>query len=230
MYTIDIEKYGNRMRYLRDSIDDSWFEHIAPFLCSEEGDKLINMLIEEHKKYTVYPAKENRLRVFKRPINDIKVVILGQDPYHGPGQATGLAFGVSEETPIPPSLKNIIKEVKRTEGDGNFDKTLTKWEEQGVFLINTALTVRRSQANSHKNIWKSFINFVFSTLNYERSNLIYLLWGNNAKSYKKLIGNHNYILESPHPSPLAKGFVGNDHFSKTNKILIKDGKVPIQWI
>lgn len=209
---------------------ESWYEYLLPFLCSEEGDVIFEYLKEDNKRYNIFPESNKIFNAFKVPFKDVKVVILGQDPYYTKGVATGYAFGVNKDFRIAPSLHNIIKEVKRTEGDKEFDKTLKSWVDQGVLLINTAFTVREGQPNSHSKIWNSFINFVFSTLNYNKSNLVYLLWGNHAKGYKKLIDENNHILESSHPSPLAKGFVGNNHFKLTNEILSKNDKRKIKWI
>ena len=209
---------------------ESWHEHLIPYLCNEESNELFNKITLDKKTNNVYPKTINVFNVFEMPLTDIKVVILGQDPYYTKDVATGYAFGVKENANIAPSLRNIIKEVHRTEGKGEFDKTLKSWTDQGVFLLNTALTVREGEPNSHTKIWKPFINFVFSVLNYNRSNIIFLLWGGKAKAYSSLINENHITLESPHPSPLATGFIGNDHFNKTNKILIKNGKEPIKWI
>lgn len=171
----------------------------------------------------------------KTPFDEVKVVILGQDPYHGPGQAMGLCFSVPAGVPAPPSLVNIFQEIhtdlgisKPNHGD------LTKWAKQGVFLLNAGLTVQAHQANSHKNFgWQTFTDAVIKKLSDQREGLVFLLWGGFAKKKAALIdGTRHYILQSGHPSPLSanRGYwFGNKHFSKTNEFLKSRGKVPIDW-
>ncbi len=169
------------------------------------------------------------------PFDQVKVVILGQDPYHGPGQAHGLCFSVQDGVPKPPSLENIFKELKEDLGipvpvSGN----LQRWAEQGVFLLNAGLTVVRHQANSHKSIgWHTFTDAVISKLSSQREGIVFLLWGGFAKKKASLIdGLKHHVLTSGHPSPLSanKGYwFGNKHFSKTNEILERAGQSPIQW-
>lgn len=166
-------------------------------------------------------------------VEDVKVVILGQDPYHGPGQAMGLSFSVPKGIAIPPSLRNIYKELARdigftipTHGD------LTSWSKEGVFLLNAILTVEANQAGSHqKTNWQTFTDAVIRLLSEKRTGIAFLLWGNFAKSKRNLIDAEKHlILEAAHPSPLAReGFSGCGHFSKTNEYLIKQGKSPINW-
>ena len=162
----------------------------------------------------------------------MKVVIIGQDPYHEPNQAHGLAFSVKNNN-FPPSLVNIFKEIEsdlniKCKNDGN----LTRWAEQGVLLLNTTLTVRRGQANSHKDSgWQIFTKTLVEKLSARKDPIVFLLWGSNAISFKSMIAPWHYVLTAPHPSPLSayRGFFGCKHFSKTNKILESLGKTPINW-
>ena len=191
-------------------------------------------LKKEYFTQTIYPPMQDIFNCFKlTPFSKVKVVILGQDPYHNPGQAHGLCFSV-KNSPFPPSLKNIFKEIAdefntpiRTNGN------LTDWAEQGVLLLNTSLSVRQNQANSHSNCgWQAFTDEVIKILNDNPNPIVYLLWGGNARSKKKLITNKNHlILESAHPSPLSAyaGFFGNNHFKKCNEFLIKNNLEPIKW-
>jgi uracil-DNA glycosylase len=167
------------------------------------------------------------------PFNHVKVVILGQDPYHGPGQAMGLSFSVPKGIKLPASLKNIYKEIDADIGfqnPGHGD--LTSWADQGVLLLNAMLSVERGKAGSHRNIgWQLFTDAVIRKISEKKEGVIFLLWGNFAKSKKKLVNEFkHYVLESPHPSPLAGGgFFGNNHFSKTNELLLQQNKKPINW-
>ena len=168
------------------------------------------------------------------PYHAVKAVLLGQDPYHGPGQAHGLCFSVKEGIAPPPSLKNIFQEL---ESDLGFpppqNGTLTKWAQQGVLMLNTTLTVRRGQANSHKNLgWTTFTDAIIRKLNERETPIVFLLWGGNARSKKPLITNPNHlILETVHPSPLSAygGFFGCRHFSRCNEFLQAHGETPIDW-
>lgn len=183
---------------------------------------------------TTYPPGSLIFNAFNTtPFEEVKVVILGQDPYHGPGQAMGLSFSVPRNMKIPASLRNVYKELKTdvqvappSHGD------LSKWAKQGVFLLNAILTVRHKSPGSHKAIgWAQFTDSVIKTLSSQREGIVFLLWGNYAKSKKSLINElKHHVLESVHPSPLAgNAFLGNKHFSKTNQILIKEGHTPIDW-
>jgi len=185
---------------------------------------------------TIYPPGSLIFNAFdSTPFDKVKVVILGQDPYHGPNQAHGLCFSVQDGIPKPPSLANIFKELKEDLGleiptNGN----LQRWADQGVFLLNAALTVRKHQANAHKDIgWHTFTDAVIKKLSDEREGLVFLLWGGFAKKKAKLInGLKHHVLTSGHPSPLSanKGYwFGNKHFSKTNEILERQGSTPVQW-
>jgi len=197
--------------------------------------KLRKFLIKEYKTRTIYPHMNdifNALHYTDYP--DVKVVILGQDPYHGPNQAHGLSFSVKPGVQPPPSLMNIFKELK---DDLNCyipnNGYLKKWADEGVLLLNTVLTVRAGQANSHRNMgWENFTDRVISLLNEREDPIVFILWGNNAQEKMKLITNpRHYIIKSPHPSPFSasRGFFGSRPFSKTNNFLISIGKKPIDW-
>ena len=197
--------------------------------------KLRDFLKNEYNNYTVYPPMEEIFNAFKiTPLSKVKVVILGQDPYYNQGQAMGLSFSVKDGIKPPPSLVNIYREISNdlnqeiNISSGN----LTRWAEQGVFLLNTTLTVRDGEPLSHKGHgWEIFTDNVIRTLNENDSPKVFLLWGNNAKAKKNLITNKNHlILEAGHPSPLSvRYFYGCKHFSKTNDFLIKNGLKPIKW-
>jgi len=183
----------------------------------------------------IYPEQKNVFNALKyTPFADVKVVILGQDPYHGPRQAHGLCFSVQTGVPAPPSLQNIFKEINN---ELNIPIPnhgyLEKWAKQGVLLLNTVLTVRAGQAHSHANIgWETFTDKIITQLNEEREGLIFLLWGSHAQKKALLIDpTRHTILKSPHPSPLSahRGFLGNGHFAKTNELLSNMGKDPIDW-
>jgi uracil-DNA glycosylase len=209
-----------------------------PFLDSEFTKpyfkELSNFLKTAYETQTIYPPKTHVFSAFTTDLNNIKVIILGQDPYHGPGQAHGLAFSVRENVPPPPSLINIFKEIhdeldKPIPTSGN----LTHWADQGVLLLNNTLTVEAHKAGSHRNHgWEIFTEAVVKYLNETRPHLVFLLWGRDARSKKPLInGSKHLILESAHPSPLSAhaGFFGNGHFLKTNTFLISVGENPINW-
>lgn len=192
-------------------------------------------LAKEYKTKDIYPAKENIFRAFlTTSLADTKVVILGQDPYHGPGQAQGYSFSVPADFPLPPSLKNIYKEIGREYGlDVNRNGDLSDWASQGVLLLNTILTVERGKPLSHANIgWQQFTNEAIRWINKKEGPVVFLLWGAKAKEAMVHLDNPNHlILTSPHPSPFSfhRGFLGNDHFKQTNDFLIQHNKTPIQW-
>lgn len=184
----------------------------------------------------IYPEKQNIFNSFNTtPFDEVKVIILGQDPYHGAGQANGLSFSVNDGVKVPPSLRNIFKEIEEDLGievyknNGN----LMRWAKQGVFLLNTTLTVRQGEPNSHQNYgWKYFTANALSLLNRDDKPKVFLLWGNNAKKLKFIFTNPNHlVLESAHPSPLSasRGFFGCKHFSQTNKFLLNNGELEIDW-
>ena len=183
---------------------------------------------------TVYPPKVQVFSAFQTDLNGVKVVIIGQDPYHGPGQAHGLAFSVCDTVPVPPSLRNMFQEIHTDTGapipqSGN----LQRWADQGVLLLNNTLTVEAGQAGSHRNKgWETFTDTMIQVLNAEREHLVFLLWGRDARNKKMLIdASRHLILEAPHPSPLSAsyGFFGCRHFSKANGYLQAHGKDPIAW-
>ncbi len=192
-------------------------------------------LIHEYKNYTIYPSMYDIFNALKKvPYKDVKVVILGQDPYHGQGQAHGFSFSVQKGVKTPPSLLNIYKELHDDLGlyipnNGN----LIKWADQGVLLLNSTLTVRAHQANSHKDIgWSILTDNIIKLLNKREKPIVFLLWGKFAQSKENLITNKRHlIIKSAHPSPFAahRGFFGSKPFSKTNNFLIKNNMSPIDW-
>ncbi|WP_195945505.1 uracil-DNA glycosylase [Paraclostridium bifermentans] len=197
--------------------------------------KLREFLKEEYKNNIIYPDMHDIFNALKyTSYKDTKVLILGQDPYHGENQAHGLAFSVKPGVKTPPSLLNMYKELK-SEFECFIPNNgfLVPWTKQGILLLNTALTVRAHEANSHKGKgWETFTDHIIETLNLREDPVIFVLWGNNARSKKKLIDtNRHYIIESAHPSPLSasRGFFGSKPFSQVNDILIKLGKEPIDW-
>ncbi|GFP78548.1 uracil-DNA glycosylase [Clostridium fungisolvens] len=197
--------------------------------------KLRRFLVSEYEKKTIFPDKYDIFNALHyTSYSDVKVVILGQDPYHGPNQAHGLSFSVKPGVKIPPSLLNMYKELKDDLGcyipNNGY---LKKWADQGVLLLNTSLTVVASEANSHKSIgWEIFTDKIISLLNERKDPIVFILWGNNAISKEKLITNGwHHIIKSVHPSPLSasRGFFGSKPFSKTNRFLESIGKTPIDW-
>lgn len=197
--------------------------------------KLREFLKEEYKNNIIYPDMHDIFNALKyTSYKDTKVLILGQDPYHGENQAHGLAFSVKPGVKTPPSLLNMYKELN-SEFECFIPNNgfLVPWTKQGILLLNTALTVRAHEANSHKGKgWETFTDHIIDTLNLRQDPVIFVLWGNNARSKKKLIDtNRHYIIESAHPSPLSasRGFFGSKPFSQVNDILIKLGKEPIDW-
>lgn len=216
-------------------INQDWDKVLASEFSKPYFKTLWEQVEEEYAKGRVYPAKENIFNALKyTSYHDVKAVLLGQDPYHGEGQAHGLAFSVQPGTPFPPSLQNMFKELKQDLGLP-IPKTgcLTPWAEQGVLLLNTVLTVRESEPNSHKKLgWTTFTDAVISALNEREEPVIFLLWGANAKEKLPLIENsRHFVLSSAHPSPLSasRGFFGCQHFSKVNIILERLGKKAIDW-
>ena len=208
---------------LQEEFDKSYFKELAAVLHAEKA-----------AGQTIYPPGSKIFNAFNlTPFNKVKVVILGQDPYHNPGQAEGLSFSVPHGVQPPPSLLNIYKEIEDDLGVTlHKDGSLQGWAEQGVFLLNAILTVKAGQAASHSGIgWQRFTDAVIKTLSDRRDGIVFLLWGKFARSKKELIDtSRHYVLEAAHPSPLARGaFFGCRHFSKTNEILIENGLEPIDW-
>ncbi len=216
-------------------LGNDWDEKIGKEFEKEYYLKLRNFLKGEYASHTVFPDMYDLFSALKAtPYSKVKVVILGQDPYHEPGQAHGMAFSVKPGVQIPPSLLNMYKEIN-SEFGYPIPKTgyLMKWAQQGVLLLNTVLTVRSGEANSHQNKgWEIFTDEIIRQLNARRDGIVFLLWGNNAKKKKELITNpQHYILETVHPSPLSasRGFMGCGHFKKANEFLISNLKAPIDW-
>ena len=216
-------------------IEESWKKVLLEEFQKPYFETLKMFLVEEKKSHTIYPRGENIFAAFEHtPFENVKVVILGQDPYHGVGQAHGLSFSVQDGVPHPPSLQNIFKELKDDLGC-NIPKSgnLTAWAKQGVFLLNTVLTVRASEANSHRNQgWENFTDAVIKTLSTQKEHLVFILWGSPAGAKASLIDSKKHlILRAPHPSPLSsyRGFFGSKPFSKSNDYLVAKGKKPIDW-
>lgn len=216
-------------------IEQSWKDALAGEFEKPYFASLVRFLHEEKAAgQRIYPPGSRIFKAFElTPVDQVKVVILGQDPYHGAGQAMGLSFSVPANIPAPPSLKNIFKEIHDDLGitmSGYPD--LEKWARQGVLLLNAVLTVRAGQPASHSSIgWTEFTDAVIKYISDHCTGVVFLLWGNFARSKKALIDTtRHYVLEAAHPSPLARGaFFGCRHFSKTNEILAREGKTPIDW-
>jgi uracil-DNA glycosylase len=216
-------------------IETSWAEKLASEFEKPYFSELVHFAKEEYNRHLVFPPGKLIFNAFEHcPFNQVKVVILGQDPYHGPGQAHGLCFSVPENVAFPPSLQNIFQEINSdlsipVPGNGN----LERWADQGVFLLNATLTVRAHQAGSHQNKgWETFTDKVIHLLAEERDHLVFMLWGSYAQQKGKFIDNTRHlVLESVHPSPLSayRGFFGNRHFSKANDYLISHEISPIHW-
>ncbi len=217
------------------SFQNDWDQILGAEFDQPYYKQLRAFLKEEYKKHRIYPGMYDIFNALRTTAcRDVKVVMLGQDPYHGPGQAHGMCFSVKKGVPAPPSLKNIFKELMDDVGiPAPQHGELTSWAEQGVLLLNTVLTVREGQPNSHKGKgWEIFTDRVIRAVNEKDTPVVFLLWGANARAKASLITNPKHILlQAPHPSPLSahNGFFGCKHFSKTNEILIKNGLSPIDW-
>lgn len=217
------------------NIGNEWDELLKGEFDKEYYRKLRGFLAKEYKERTIYPNMYDIFNALKyTSYSDVKAVLIGQDPYHGPGQAHGLCFSVKRGVDVPPSLKNMYKEL---ETDIGFKPPkhgeLIEWAKQGVLMLNAVLTVRAGEANSHKGMgWEIFTDRVIELLNEREKPIVFLLWGGNARRKKLLITNPNHtVLEAAHPSPLSayNGFFGCKHFSKTNDILKEAGQPPIDW-
>lgn len=216
------------------NIGNSWDEILKEDFNRESYLELRKFLASEYRHYTVYPNMYDIFNALKyTAYEDVRVVILGQDPYHGEGQAHGMCFSVKPGVEAPPSLVNIFKEIESDVGVKNTSPYLVNWAKQGVLLLNTVLTVRQGQPNSHKGKgWEVLTDSIIQKLNARSEPIVFMLWGANARSKKALITNKNHlILECPHPSPLSAyaGFFGCRHFSKCNAFLQSHGMQPIDW-
>jgi uracil-DNA glycosylase len=217
------------------ALEPTWKTALNPIFQSDSFTKLADFVKQEYQQHQVFPPGKQIFSAFWQcPLPSVKVVILGQDPYHGDGQANGLAFSVAPGLPFPPSLLNIFKELKSDLGipmPPNGD--LSRWAAQGVFLLNATLTVRADSAGSHQNQgWESVTDAVIQTISREREGVVFLLWGAYAQKKEELIDSKRHcILKAPHPSPLAahRGFWGCKHFSKANDYLLASGQIPISW-
>ncbi|EES51185.1 uracil-DNA glycosylase [Clostridium botulinum] len=220
---------------MNNILKNDWNNYIGNEFEKDYYLKLRKNLTQEYKTKTIYPDMYNIFNALHyTAFDDVKVVILGQDPYHGPNQAHGLSFSVNPGVRTPPSLLNIYKELKDDIGcyipNNGY---LKKWADQGVLLLNTVLTVRAGEANSHKNIgWQIFTDNIIKVLNTREKPIVFILWGNNAIRKEELITNpKHHIIKSVHPSPLSasRGFFGSKPFSKTNEFLKNDNEIPIDW-
>lgn len=212
-----------------------WREVLRQEFAQEYMKSLVRFLDEERVHHTIFPEPANIFRAYSMmDYDDVSVVILGQDPYHGPGQANGLCFSVNDGIPLPPSLQNIYKEIESDTGhapsrSGNLDR----WARQGVFLLNTCLTVRRGEANSHRGRgWERFTAKTIEALSAREAPMVFLLWGRNAQEHEALVAESRHlVLKAAHPSPFSadRGFFGCRHFSKANAFLTAHGRKPIEW-
>lgn len=216
-------------------LGNDWDEILKDETNKDYFKKLLKFIEEEYKRKIIYPKQSEIFKAFRNTsYKDTKVVILGQDPYHGDNQAEGLSFSVKDGINKPPSLQNIFKELKDDLGyEIPNNGSLVKWSEEGVLLLNTVLTVEANKAASHKDIgWETFTDKVIEKINKKNTPVVFILWGNFAKSKKRLITNPiHFIIESSHPSPFSayNGFFGSRPFSKTNNFLIKCGLNPVDW-
>ena len=223
------------MSYAPKDIHPEWANLLQSEFTKSYFKDLRYKLAQEYINHTIFPTKENIFTAFNlTPIQQTNVVIIGQDPYHGEGEAHGLCFSVQKGITIPPSLVNIFKELKTDLGIAPSNHgDLTSWAKQGVLLLNSVLTVKKSQPNSHQNIgWETFTNQTIALLSSHKQSLVFVLWGKNAQRKKILIDPvKHYILESPHPSPLSahRGFFNSQPFSKINAFLRKQNKSEIDW-
>jgi uracil-DNA glycosylase len=221
---MDIQIEESWKEILKDEFDKTYFQHVVAFLKAEKASGKI-----------IYPPGSLIFNSFKQtPFSDVKVVVIGQDPYHNPGQAHGLSFSVPDGIAKPPSLLNIFKELKNDLGipipeNGN----LTKWASQGVLLLNASLTVRQNEPGSHAQIgWLQFTDQVIKKISDKKEGIVFLLWGKFAQEKQALIDEtKHFVLKAAHPSPLSanNGFFGCQHFSKANELLIKQHKIPVDW-
>ncbi len=215
-------------------IDPTWKQHIAGEFEKPYWQELTNFVKEEYQSKTVYPPGSQIFRAFDLcPFDQVKVVIVGQDPYHGPNQANGLSFAVNDGVTIPPSLQNMYKEIRSDLGVEPYQTgDLTRWAKQGVLMLNSVLTVAAHSPASHKGRgWELFTDAVIASLNQQKDHVVYLLWGKYAQTKGLVIDREkNLVLESGHPSPFsAQLFYGHHHFSQANAYLALNGETPIDW-
>jgi uracil-DNA glycosylase len=216
-------------------IEEGWKEVLAVEFAKPYFSQLKAFLLEERKAHIVYPPGPSIFAAFNRtPFDKVKVVIMGQDPYHGQGQANGLCFSVAENNKLPPSLRNIYKEIGTDLGQTmGLNGDLSYWADQGVLLLNATLTVRAASPASHQGKgWEQFTDEVIRLISKHKKQIVFLLWGRPAQMKEKLIDTEkHYVLKAAHPSPLSayNGFFGCRHFSYTNKILLDMGKTPVNW-
>jgi len=218
---------------LKELLNDNWYQHLKEEFEKDYFHQLESFLDDAYKHHIIYPEKSHIFTAFNlTAFDDVKVVIMGQDPYHGENQAHGLSFSVPMGEKLPPSLKNIFKELYDDIGVTKIHGNLEEWAKQGVLMINDVLTVQASKARSHRNKgWEHFTQAVFKVLNTKEEPIIFVLWGNDAIKKEKMIGDHHIIIKGPHPSPLSsyRGFFGSKPFSKINDYLVSLEKRPIEW-
>lgn len=222
---MDVKIEEGWKKHLSNEFEKPYFKALTERVRHDYADPSVNVYPPGRKIFAAFDAS---------PFNDTKVVIIGQDPYHGPGQANGLCFSVAPGVPFPPSLLNIFKEVNADTGAPiPTDGDLSRWARQGVLLLNSSLTVKEHQPKSHSGIgWETFTDAAVNALSENRDNIVFLLWGSDAiRKGAKIDRNRHLVLTSPHPSPLSahRGFFGNHHFSKANQYLVAHGKSPIIW-
>lgn len=216
-------------------INNDWDQKLKVVWGSKNFKIFLDFIDNEYKTKIIYPKQENIFNALKlTPYENVKVVIVGQDPYHGENEAHGLSFSVLDGVKLPPSLKNIYKELDNDLGiKPSLSGNLTNWSKEGVLLLNASLTVIKDHPNSHKDIgWQKLTDYIIKIINLKEEPVVFILWGKYAQTKKILITNQNHlIIESSHPSPFSahQGFFGSKPFSKTNKFLIKNKKKPINW-
>ncbi|ADQ82865.1 uracil-DNA glycosylase [Riemerella anatipestifer] len=212
----------------------TWTEVLAPIKNSSYFKNLWQKVKQEYHQYKCFPPKEQIFRAIElTPFEEVKVVILGQDPYHNDFQANGLCFSVSDQVPAPPSLRNIFKELQDDLGIIKTSNKLDSWAKQGVLLLNATLTVKAHEANSHKDLgWETFTDFIIKEISDKKENIVFVLWGSFAQKKAQFIDAHkHYIIKTAHPSPLSahRGFLGSKPFSKINNYLLSKNKEEIKW-
>ena len=212
----------------------TWTEILAPIKNTEYFTELWKKVEERYETTKCFPPKDQIFRAIElTPFDEVKVVIIGQDPYHNDNQANGLCFSVSDKVKAPPSLKNIFKELEADLGIKKASNELEMWAKQGVLLLNATLTVRAHKANSHKDLgWDKFTDFIIKEISDKKENVVFVLWGNFAQKKAGFIDtSKHFIIQSVHPSPFSvhRGFFGSRPFSKINNFLVSKGKLPIRW-